>query len=158
MAIDAGSHDPGNTLEGNSRFDGRAAEFHDDHATQLCISSALSTAAPAAPRMVLWLRATNFHPKTGQGRRRPTKVAMPRSRSASLRGWGRSASGIYCTGCLGALGRLRSCGTLENVSKAWRRSASLGLVENSTETVTVWPSITATRLQCALTLAARGSM
>ena len=30
--------------------------------------------------------------ETGQGRRRPTKQAMPRSRSASLRGCGRSFS------------------------------------------------------------------
>ena len=37
-------------------------------------------------------------------------------------------------------------------------SASDGFAENSTETVTVWPSTTGTRLQCALTLAASGSM
>ena len=92
-----------------------------------CISSALSTAAPAAPRIVLWPSATNFQSKTGQGRRRPTNAAMPRSRSASLRGCGRSASGMYCTGRFGALGRLRSCGTLEKVSNALRRSASRGL-------------------------------
>src|ERR1039458_3339532 len=62
------------------------------------------------------------------------------------------------TGCGGALGRWRCCGTLLKWSKAWRTSASVGFAENSTETVTVWPSTTGTRLQCALTLAASGSM
>ena len=41
----------------------RAAEFHHDHQSSIpseCISSALSTAAPAAPRMVLWPSATNL--------------------------------------------------------------------------------------------------
>ena len=39
-----------------------AAEFHDDHQSipSECMSSALSTAAPAAPRMVLWPIATNL--------------------------------------------------------------------------------------------------
>ena len=38
------------------------------------MSSAFSTAAPAAPRTVLWPRATNFQSRTGHGRRRPTET------------------------------------------------------------------------------------
>src|SRR5260370_39788578 len=88
----AGAHDAGNTLDGSGGLHGAAAELHDDHQSSIpseCISSAFSTAAPAAPRMVLWLSTTNLKSSTGQGRRRPTNAAMPRSRSASLRGCGR---------------------------------------------------------------------
>ena len=55
-------------------------------------SSAFNSAAPAAPRMVLWTRATMRMSRRGQGRRRPTVTAMPCSRSRSRRGWGRSGS------------------------------------------------------------------
>src|SRR5579871_5992266 len=61
------------------------------------------------------------------------------------------------TGRAGALGSLRCCGTLLNSSSARRTSASEGLAENSTDTVTVCPSTTGTRLQCALTFDARSS-
>ena len=56
-------HDAGDAFDGGGRFDRRAAELHDDHQSSIpseCISSAFSTAAPAAPRMVLWLSATNL--------------------------------------------------------------------------------------------------
>ena len=55
--------DAGDAFDGGGGFDRSAAEFHDDHQSSIpseCISSALSTAAPAAPRMVLWPRATNL--------------------------------------------------------------------------------------------------
>src|SRR5437667_112474 len=55
------------------------------------------------------------------------------------------------TGRGGALGSLRCCGTALKASKACRTSASDGLAENCTETVSVCPSTTPTRLQCALT-------
>src|SRR2546422_7672533 len=59
----AGFHDGGDASDGAGGFDGRAAEFHDDHQSSNpseYISSALSTAAPAAPRTVLCPRATNL--------------------------------------------------------------------------------------------------
>src|SRR6266446_9820889 len=59
----AGFHDRGDASDGAGGFDGRAAEFHDDHQSSNpseYISSALRTAAPAAPRTVLWPRATNL--------------------------------------------------------------------------------------------------
>ena len=55
--------DSGDAFDGGGGFDRTAAEFHDDHQSSIpseCISSALRTAAPAAPRMVLWPRATNL--------------------------------------------------------------------------------------------------
>ena len=39
----------------------------------------MRTAAPAAPRMVLWESTVNFQSSTPQGRRRPTAVVMPRT-------------------------------------------------------------------------------
>src|SRR5579885_105120 len=90
-----GPHDPGDPFDRGGRLHRGAAELHHDHQSSIpseYISSALSTAAPAAPRTVLWPSATNFQSNTGQGRSRPIKAAMPRSRSASLRGCGRFAS------------------------------------------------------------------
>src|SRR5581483_7079221 len=58
-----GFDDAGDAFDGDGGLDGGAAEFHDDHQSSIpseCMSSALSTAAPAAPRMVLWPRATNL--------------------------------------------------------------------------------------------------
>ena len=63
LAISAGFDDGGDALDGCRRFDRSAAEFHDDHQSSIpseCISSALSTAAPAAPRTVLCPSATNL--------------------------------------------------------------------------------------------------
>ena len=40
-------------------------------------NSAFSSAAPAAPRMVLWESTVNFQSNTPQGRRRPTVVSCP---------------------------------------------------------------------------------
>src|ERR1017187_5108682 len=62
-AVGAGFDDRGDALDGGRRFHRRAAEFHDDHQSSIpseCISSALSPAAPAAPRTVLWASATNL--------------------------------------------------------------------------------------------------
>src|ERR1039458_8159836 len=62
-AAGAGFDDRRYALDGGRRFHRRAAEFHDDHQSSIpseCISSALSTAAPAAPRTVLWASATNL--------------------------------------------------------------------------------------------------
>src|SRR6266851_9298565 len=56
-------HDGRDPLDGGGGFDRRATEFHHDHQSSSpseCISSALSTAAPAAPRIVLWVSATNL--------------------------------------------------------------------------------------------------
>ena len=63
MAVPRALDDAGDAFDSGGRFHRRAAEFHDDHQSSIpseCISSALSTAAPAAPRMVLWPRATNL--------------------------------------------------------------------------------------------------
>src|ERR1700691_1623075 len=49
--------------DGLRRFDGRSAELHHDHQSRYpsaFITSAFSTAAPAAPRTVLWPSATNL--------------------------------------------------------------------------------------------------
>src|SRR5579885_1363855 len=60
---DARFDDACHPRDGLSGFDGGAAEFHHDHRASQpseCISSAFSTAAPAAPRTVLWPSATNL--------------------------------------------------------------------------------------------------
>ena len=62
-ALRARFDDAGDAFDGGGRFHRRAAEFHDDHQSSIpseCISSAFSTAAPAAPRTVLWPSATNL--------------------------------------------------------------------------------------------------
>src|SRR4051812_11324072 len=61
--VHARFHDRGDAADRGGGFDGGSAEFHDDHQSSRpseYISSALRTAAPAAPRTVLWPRATNF--------------------------------------------------------------------------------------------------
>src|SRR5690242_38164 len=53
----------GDTLDGGGRLDRGAAELHHHHQSSIpseCISSAFNTAAPAAPRMVLWVSTTNL--------------------------------------------------------------------------------------------------
>ena len=64
MAVHPRLHDAGDAFDGGGGFHRGAAEFHDDHdqssSPSECISSAFSTAAPAAPRTVLWPSATNF--------------------------------------------------------------------------------------------------
>src|SRR3954452_6284237 len=97
MPLLAGLDDTGDALNRGGTLYRAAAELHHDHQSSIpseCISSAFNTAAPAAPRMVLWLSTTNLASRTGQARRRPTKATMPRSRSASLRGCGRLASSM----------------------------------------------------------------
>ena len=59
----AGAHNAGNARDGGGALYRAAAELHDDHSPSIpseYISSAFSTAAPAAPRMVLWLSTTNL--------------------------------------------------------------------------------------------------
>lgn len=68
-------------------------------------ASALKRAAPAAPRMVLWVRATNFTVKTGQRCTRPTTTLIPPPAIRSRRGWGRSGSVRTTMGWATALGR-----------------------------------------------------
>src|SRR5580704_142301 len=63
LAVQPGLYDPGYALQSRRGFDGRAAEFHDDHQSSSpseYISSAFNTAAPAAPRTVLWPIAMNL--------------------------------------------------------------------------------------------------
>ena len=61
--------------------DGGAAELENDHAApsrpRCTSSSALSTDAPAAPRMTLCPIATSFTSKIGSARTRPTTTVMP---------------------------------------------------------------------------------
>ena len=59
----AGAHNAGDAFDGGGALHRGAAELHDDHQSSIpseCISSAFRQAAPAAPRMVLWLSTTNF--------------------------------------------------------------------------------------------------
>src|SRR6185437_5871913 len=58
-------------------------------------TSALSTAAPAAPRIVLCESTTNFQSSRLHSRRRPTVAVIPLPRILSNRGWGRSAAESY---------------------------------------------------------------
>src|SRR5271156_3569375 len=63
LARKPGLYDSGYAFEGRRGFDGRAAEFHDDHQSSRpseYISSAFNTAAPAAPRTVLCPIAMNL--------------------------------------------------------------------------------------------------
>src|SRR5262245_47623655 len=56
-------HDRSDARDSGGGFDGGPAEFHDDHQSSNpseYISSALSTAAPAAPRTVLCPKAINL--------------------------------------------------------------------------------------------------
>src|SRR5712692_6038549 len=60
-AVQPGAYDRRHAFDGRRRLQRRAAELHDDHQSRNpseYISSALSTAAPAAPRMALWPSAT----------------------------------------------------------------------------------------------------
>src|SRR4051812_4772445 len=61
--------------------DRRPTELEDDHGRPISprctINSALSTEAPAAPRMTLWPMATSFTLKIGSERMRPTTTVMP---------------------------------------------------------------------------------
>src|SRR6266852_6115914 len=119
-------------------------------------NSAFSSAAPAAPRIVLCESTVNFQSSTPHGRRRPTVVVMPCPDSTSNRGCGRSFESTYWTGIAGALGRFRPCGTPRNSAHVSRISAASALFLNFNETDSVWPSSTATRLHCALILKGAG--
>src|SRR6185437_10891700 len=66
-------------------------------------TSAFNTAAPAAPRIVLWLRTTNFQSSRLHSRSRPTVDAIPCPRMRSSRGCGRSTLASNSTGCSGAV-------------------------------------------------------
>src|SRR2546426_5581130 len=56
-------HNAGDSLDGGGGLHRCAAELHHHHQSSIpseCISSAFSTAAPAAPRTVLWVSTTNL--------------------------------------------------------------------------------------------------
>src|SRR6266540_1649046 len=86
-------------------------------------SSALRIAAPAAPRMVLWLSATKRWPNTASRAMRPTVTLIPRPASRSRRGCGRSGSSRTRMG----------------------RSAGSAARPSFTRTAARWPSTTLTR-------------
>src|ERR1019366_7448712 len=83
-------------------------------------------------------------------RKRPTAVVMPAPRSQSKRGCGRSGAVIYTTGCAGALGRRRCCGSARKSFQAVMISSAVALCFRRIATDSVWPSSTGTRLHCAL--------
>src|SRR5258708_27397702 len=113
-------------------------------------SSALSNAAPAAPRIVLCESTVNFQSSTPHGRSRPTVVVIPLPESTSNRGWGRSLDVIYCTGCSGALGSFISCGRLRNAFQTSMISSGFAFFVSFTETDSVLPSSQDTRSPSAL--------
>src|SRR5277367_1517709 len=118
-------------------------------------SSAFSSAAPAAPRIVLCESTVNFQSSSPQGRSLPTVAAMPPPRILSNLGWGRSSRAVNSTGCAGAVGKLRPASGI-NSRHASRISSRDALRDSFTLTLSVCPSSTATRLQCAVIFAARG--
>src|ERR1035441_8793043 len=112
-------HEPGDVQNPLGRSDRGAAELENvGHrtgarvATRPCArsSSALSSAAPAPPRTVLWTRTVNFRSKAGSGRRRPTVTVMPFPASTSRAGCGRSRSSRTAIGRAGAEGSFNRCG------------------------------------------------
>src|SRR5260370_22458055 len=103
------AHDFTNAFHGGGILDRGTAKFHDDHRYPCALSSsALSSAAPAAPRMVLCERTVNFQSSSRQGRSRPTVTAMPADMSTSSVGWGRAGWSSRTIGLGGALGRRSS--------------------------------------------------
>src|SRR6202453_4215835 len=115
-------------------------------------TSAFSTAAPAAPRIVLCDNTTNFQSSRLHGRSRPTVAAIPFPRILSSRGCGRSTLASYSTGWSGAVGRCcprSGANSLQAASTSSRVAFFINLIL----THSVCPSSTATRLQCALTFA-----
>src|SRR5437764_1017948 len=123
----------------------------------LARTSAFNSAAPAAPRIVLCDRTTNFQSNRLHSRKRPTVAAIPLPRILSNLGCGRSTLASYSTGWSGAVGR---CNPLSgrNSFQASRISSCWTFFLNLTLTHSVCPSSTATRLQCALTLASNKSI
>src|SRR5262249_55690210 len=126
---------------------GGPAELHDDHGNspRTRRSSAFRMAAPAAPRIVLWTRASSFRSKTRSPRTRPTETAMPPSRSRSSRGCGRSGASRTWIGRRGAEGSSRSCGSPENEASTRTASAALAFRARRRKIAIVWPSTTGTR-------------
>src|SRR5271168_621217 len=120
-------------------------------------TSAFSTAAPAAPRIVLCDSTTNFQSSRLHSRSRPTVAAIPFPRILSNRGCGRSTAASYSTGWSGAVGKCRPCSG-RNSLQAARISSRGAFFLNLMLTHSVCPSSTATRLQCALTFASNSSI
>jgi hypothetical protein len=121
-------------------------------------NSAFSRAAPAAPRIVLCDRTVNFQSRTLHLRKWPTAVVMPPPRSTSKRGCGRSGAVMYRTGCSGALGRRRCCGSARKSFQAAMISSGSAYFFSRIAIDSVWPSSTATRLHCALMAKGAGSI
>ena len=122
------------------------------------MSSALRTAAPAAPRIVLWPQATNFDVED-----RTVAYTSDEHTHAVLAG---DITARLRTVLLRHVNerlrrRARQIAFLRHVrgnarSRRWI-SATAGFDENSTDVATVCPSATATRWQCALTRAFSGT-
>ena len=74
----------------------------------------------------------------------------------SSRGWGRSSAGVNSTGCAGAVGKALPLSGVNSLQAA-RISSRVAFVASLMLTLSVWPSSTGTRLQCALTVASSGS-
>src|SRR5215469_3842891 len=113
-------------------------------------NSALSSAAPAAPRTRLCDSSVSFTSSSGHSRTRPTTAAMPFPVFASLRGCGRSSSSSTTTGFLTAVGNAASSSDTRKSPSASRTSSIVAVFFNRTDTHSVCPSTTGTRLQCAL--------
>src|SRR6185437_7650009 len=164
--VAAALHNAGGAIDGNSIFDGGPAELHHNelvHAGTATGSSfpsetsnsAFSSAAPAAPRIVLCESTVNFQSSSPQGRSRPTVAAMPLPRILSSRGCGRSSWPANSTGCAGAIGKSRPASGV-NSRHACRISSRVAFRESLILTLSVCPSSTETRLQCALIFAPSG--
>src|SRR5206468_1878903 len=120
-------------------------------------SSAFRTDAPAAPRIVLCPSTTNFTPRTGSSRTRPTTTDMPLPVSRSRIGCGLSRSARTTTGRSGAVGSFSSCGRPRNRDIDSVTSATDGAPRKVTLTLSVCPSRTLTRLHDAETAKVAGA-
>src|SRR6185437_7401303 len=154
-AVDPRGDDSRRTPDRVGVGDRRTAELEDDHDApsrpQCSISSALSTDAPAAPRMTLCPIATNFTSNTGSGRTRPTTTVIPCPVSTWRRGCGRSGRSLTTIGRSGELGNPRADSSPRQSRIACSTAGAPAFVSSSTERQIVWPCSTATRLVCALT-------
>src|SRR5512141_906938 len=116
---------------------GSATEFEDDHALPslpvAARSSAFRTEPPAAPRIVLWPRATMRMSRIGSGRTRPTVTVIPAPAFTSRRGCGRLGSSVTTSGCSGRLGRFHVA-SLPRHSRS-TRVASSGLTRELNDAV-----------------------
>src|SRR5262249_29192543 len=132
-----------------------SAELEDDHeplsSPQRIINSAFSTDAPAAPRITLCPIATSFTSNTGSGRTRPTTTVIPPPASTCRRGWGRSGWSVNTSGRSGELGSVRASSAPRHSAIAPATSSADARRFKPSDTHTVWPCSTGTRLAWALT-------